>query len=240
MAGVHDLTIEVPYRLGRLRSRASRGREMGAVVVLRKLRRRLWSTRRSIAVVRELVEMGSPKWLLVAWVEPADFDELASLVEHAVGVEYLNTRPIERTRLAAAGTLSVARDRSGALLAFHFVHRRHDHEALNAVAPNMYPRMSEDEVLTEAVYCLPACRGRHIAADLLVATGSRLAAEGVQRAWAYLDTTNTSALRMFNRAGYTLSGTERVDRYRLGRYTTSFRALSSRSRSEWCAITGSS
>jgi GNAT superfamily N-acetyltransferase len=203
-------------------------------IVVRKLLRRLWSTRRAIAVVRNLGGHGeTPAGLQVEFVPADGFDALPRLVEQAVGIEYLYVRPIERTRQARAGTISVARDPDGELMAFHFVHSADDHKALNQVAPNMYPPMQSDEVLTEAVYCLPAFRGRAIAPQLLVATGTNLAARGMRRAWAYLDTTNVAALRMFNRAGYAPAGTERVDRYRFGRFSTEFRDLTPTTAREW-------
>ena len=97
----------------------------------------------------------------------------------------------------------------------------------------MYPKLPTDEVLTEAVYCLPAYRGHALAPRLLQATGSIMAARGKRRAWAYLDTTNIAALRMFNRAGYHPSGEERVDRYRFGRFSTAFRPLTPKTQVEW-------
>lgn len=176
----------------------------------------------------------------VEFLDPDLFDELPRLVEEAIGVEYLNIRPIERARRARAGTLSVARDPAGEVIAFHFVHETRDHQALEQIAPQMYPKPPLDEVLTEAVYCLPAYRGQAFAAKLLKATGAYLAASGKHRAWAYPDTTNLAALRMFNRAGYVPSGAERVDRYRLGRFSTAFRALTPTTSKEWdTAIAGS-
>jgi uncharacterized protein len=206
-------------------------------IVVGKVLRRLWSTHRAIAVVRELTPERDPAAarLRVEFVQPDLFDPLPRLVEEAKGIEYLYVRPIERTRLARAGTLSVARDADGELMAFHFVHDDGDYEALDQVAPGMYPPMPPDEVLTEAVYCLPAFRGQAIAPKLLAATGARLAAQGKRRAWAYLDTTNIAALRMFNRAGYAPSGAERVDRYRFGRFRTEFRELTPKTVEEWDA-----
>ena len=116
------------------------------------------------------------------------------------------------------------------------MHETHDHEALERVAAQMYPQMPRDEVLTEAVYCLPAWRGRALAPRMLQATGEIMAARGKRRAWAYVDTTNVAALRMFIRAGYSPSGEERVDRYRLGFFSTAFRALTPKTRTEWDTI----
>jgi RimJ/RimL family protein N-acetyltransferase len=213
---------------------------LGAGLVLTKARRRLWSTRRAIAVVRDLgagSELASPlDGLQVDLVRPEDFTVLSRLVDDAVGIEYLYVRPIERTRRVAAGTMSVARTAQGDLVAFHFVHERHNHEALDQVAPGMYPQLPGDEILTEAVYCLPDYRGRALAPSMLQATGAIMAARGMRRAWAYLDTTNIAALRMFNRAGYQPSGEERVDRYRFGRFSTEFRKLSPKTKHEWGRI----
>jgi GNAT superfamily N-acetyltransferase len=176
----------------------------------------------------------------VEFVDPDLFSELPGLVDAAIGVEYLNIRPIERARRARAGTMSVARTPAGDVIAFHFVHATDDHPALETVAPKMYPKPEPDEALTEAVYCLPAYRGRAFAPRLLEATGAHLAANGKRRVWAYLDTTNLAALRMFNRAGYAPSGAERVDRYRFGRFSTVFRTLAPKTEKEWAAaIAGS-
>jgi len=215
-----------------------RVQSLGLRVVAAKVRRRLWSTRRSIAVVRQLdVERSLPDdGMWIEFVTADSFATLSELVETALGVEYLYVRPIERTRRARAGVLSVAHHGDGRLMAFHFIHETQDYEALERVAPQMYPRMKADEVLTEAVYCLPAFRGRAVAARLLQETGARLARIGKRRAWAYLDTTNVAALRMFNRAGYAPSGEERIDRYRLGRFSTDFRDLAPATRAEWEAV----
>ena len=210
---------------------------IGFGLLLTKVRRRLWSTRRAIAVVRDFASDGTlpspPDGLRVDLVHPDEFTVLDGLVEQAVGLEFLYVRPIERTRRARAGTMSVATNAAGELVAFHFIHETHHHEALDQVAPGMYPKLPADEVLTEAVYCLPAYRGQAMAPRLLQATGAIMAARGKQRAWAYLDTTNVAALRMFNRAGYRPAGTERVDRYRFGRFSTEFRDLTSKTQTEW-------
>jgi RimJ/RimL family protein N-acetyltransferase len=207
---------------------------------LEKARRRVWSTRRAVAVVRDF-DQGRPLRpgeIEIELVEPEAFAELAALVDESSGKEYLYLRPIERTRLARAGTLSVARDEGGELLAFHFIHGRDDHDALEGVAPGMYPQQLTDEVLTEAVYCVPAHRGHAIAPAMLQATGAALLERGIRRGWAYLDTTNVPALRMFARAGYVPAGTERVDRYRLGRFRTAFGPIGDRTLREWRAVAG--
>lgn len=215
-------------------------RDIPASVVVSKLKRRLWSTHRAVVVSRDLQEKPSlpVDSIRVEFVDPDAFDELPGLVEQATGVEYLYLRPIERARQARAGTISVARDTAGELVAFHFVHETHDHAALDSVAPQMYPVLPEDGVLTEEVYCLPAHRGRGLAATLLQATGVLLLERGKRRASAYLDTTNLAALRMFNRAGYRPTGEERVDRYRGGRFDTLFRAATPLTLSEWDATVG--
>lgn len=217
-------------------------RDIPAGVVLTKLRRRLWSAHRAVAVSRDLRDKPSLPLddIRVEFVAPDDFGELPGLVEQATGVEYLYLRPIERARQARAGTLSVARAADGDLVAFHFVHESGDHAALDSVAPGMYPVPPDDGVLTEEVYCLPAYRGRGLAPALLQATGVMLLERGKVRAWAYLDTTVLPALRMFNRAGYRPSGQERVDRYRAGRFDTVFRDTSPQTLAEWeAAVSGS-
>jgi hypothetical protein len=241
-AEVKSTHAPVPIAVtGRPESTSRHGvKTLGVGLVLTKLRRRLWSTHRAIAVCRDTEggdSLASPAdGLRVDLVQPDDFTLLPDLLANAVGVEYLYVRPIERTRLARAGTVSVATNAAGELVAFHFIHERHNHEALDSVAPRMYPQLPMDEVLTEAVYCLPAFRGHALAPRLLQATGSIMAARGKRRAWAYLDTTNIAALRMFNRAGYYPSGEERVDRYRFGRFSTAFRPLTPKTQAEWDTI----
>jgi L-amino acid N-acyltransferase YncA len=212
-----------------------RFRELGAGIVVAKMRRRLWSTHTAIGVVRDLESASylAPDGMQVEVVQPEAFDALPLLVEAASGVEYLYVRPIERTRRARAGTISVARDAAGELMAFHFIHAAGDRDALEQVAPKMYPALAADEVLTEAVYCLPAFRGRDTMSALLRATGSLLATRGTRRAFAYLDTKNVASLRMFSRAGYRPSGVERVDRFRLFRFSTVFRDLTPITRTSW-------
>jgi GNAT superfamily N-acetyltransferase len=215
-------------------------RDIPASVVVSKLKRRLWSTHRAVVVSRDLDERPSLPLdgIRAEFVDPDAFDLLPRLLEEATGVEYLYLRPIERARQARAGTISVGRDTAGEVVAFHFVHETHDHEALDSVAPQMYPVLPEDGVLTEEVYCLPANRGRGVAAALLQATGVLLSERGKRRAWAYLDTTNLAALRMFNRAGYRPTGEERVDRYRGGRFDTLFRTATPQTMAEWDATVG--
>jgi GNAT superfamily N-acetyltransferase len=217
-------------------------RDLPAAVIAAKLKRRLWSTRRAIAVSRDLrdVPVLPLDDIRVEFVAPDAFDELPRLVQQADGVEFLYLRSIERARQARAGTMSVARTAAGDLVAFHFVHESSDHAALESVAPHMYPVQHDDSVLTEEVYCLPAYRGRGLAAALLQATGALLLERGKRRASAYLDTTNLAAMRMFNRAGYLPAGEERVDRYRGGRFSTTFRDLTPRTRAEWDATVGAS
>ena len=209
--------------------------QIGAGLVVAKMRRRLWSTRTAIAVVRDLEAAPdtTPNDMHVEVVHPDSFEALPLLVEAASGVEYLYVRPIERTRQARAGTISVARDGSGELMAFHFIHSAGDRDALELVAPQMYPALAADEVLTEAVYCLPAFRGRDVMPALLKATGELLATRGTRRAFAYLDIANVASLRMFRRAGYRPSGVERVDRYRFFRFSTIFRDLTPSTRASW-------
>lgn len=215
-------------------------RDIPANVVVSKVRRRLWSTHRAIVLSRDLQEEPSLPLdgLRVEFVDPEAFDDLPRLVEEATGVEYLYLRPIERARQARAGTLSVARDPAGDLVAFHFFHVASDHAALDSVAPGMYPVLPDDEVITEELYCLPAYRGRGLGAALLQATGAKLLERGKRRAWVYIDTRTVAALRMVNRAGYRPTGMERVDRYRGGRFDTVFRDLTPQTLAEWDAAVG--
>ena len=214
-------------------------KSVGVGVIAGKLLRRLWSAHSSIAVVRELQGHDGPDPaddLRVAFEDAATFDVLPRLLAESTGADYLQVRAVERTREARAGSLSVARNAAGEVVAFHFVHESGDHDALESIAPGMYPRLPVDEVLTRTVYCLPAWRGRSIEARTLVATGALLAARGKTRAWAYLDTTNTNDLRAFREAGYAASGDERVDSYRLGRYSTAFRRLAPATRAAWDSV----
>ena len=216
---------------------------LGIGLIADKVRRRFWSTGRAIALVRGLPDSpgeASTADLRVELVPPERFDTLVEIVDAATGYEYLFVRSLERTRQARAGTIAVARSTSGQLLAFHLVHEAGDHAALERVAPRMYQQLPEDEVLTEGVYCLPAWRGGTVAAKMLKATGSLVAAVGKRRAWAYPDTKNVASLRMFKRAGYVPAGIERVDRYRLGRYRSTFRSLSPQGRDDWNAATADS
>jgi GNAT superfamily N-acetyltransferase len=220
----------------------SRLRDIPAGVLAAKLRRRLWSAHRAVRVSRDLCDKPTLPLdaIRVEFVDPDAFAELPRLVEQAAGVEYLYLRPIERARQAGAGTLSVARAADGDLVAFHFVHESSDYEALDSVAPGMYPVLPDDDVLTEEVYCLPAYRGRGLAPALLQATGVMLLEQGKRHALAYLDTMNIAALRMFNRAGYCPTGEERVDRYRGGRFDTLFRDATPLTWAEWeTTISGS-
>ncbi|HXY17364.1 MAG TPA: GNAT family N-acetyltransferase [Gaiellaceae bacterium] len=211
--------------------------KIGPGLIAAKVRRRLWSTHVSISVVRELGQEGSSATsspeLRVEIVDPETFTELAELVSAADGVEYLNTRPIERARQARAGHVSVGRDAAGQLIAFHMVHESHHGPLLEQVAPQMFPALGNEEILTEELYCLPAYRGRGMAPRLLQETGRIFAARGKRRARAILDTTNLAALRTFSRAGYVPSGEERVDMYRFGVWRTAFRPLTPRTRAHW-------
>ena len=223
--------------------RLSGRHDLSVGVVAAKLRGRLWSTRRSVAVSRDLqaAEHVLPlEGILVELVAPDEFDELSLLVQQAGGVEYLYLRTIERARLARAGALSVARTVAGELVAFHFVYESSNHDVLESVAPHMYPVLPDDSVLTEGVYCLPAYRGQGLTSALLHATGALLLERGKRRVRAYVDTSNVAALRMFNRTGYLPTGEERVVRYRVGRLSTRFRDITSLTLAEWEAAVGES
>jgi hypothetical protein len=138
----------------------------GVSAIVGKLQRRLWSSHASIAVVRALDandDLASAEDLQVAFEDPATFDVLPRLLAETTGDDHLQLQAAERTREARAGSLSVARDADGDVVAFHFVHESGDFDALERIAPGLYPRLPEDEVLTRAVYCLPAWRGRSIA-----------------------------------------------------------------------------
>jgi len=212
----------------------------GIGVIAAKLQRRLWSAHTTIAVARDLADAdgaGAADDLLVAFEDPATFDTLPRLLSETTGADYLQARAVERTREARAGSLSVARNASGDVVAFMFVHEPKNHDALEEIAPGMYPRLQEGEVLTRTVFTLPEWRGRGYEPRLLVATGALLAAHGKHRALAYLDTTNVTDMRIFQEAGYTPSGQERVDSYRLGRYSNAFRPVTAPSRAAWDSAT---
>jgi RimJ/RimL family protein N-acetyltransferase len=210
---------------------------IGVSVLLGKLLHRMWSTRASLSLVREpLVEVPVAAGFTLGIVQPEAFEGLAQLLESSTGTDYLFVRNAERTRLAGVGTMSVARDETGQLMAFHFVYEPEDRVALDGIAPNMFPDLAADEVLTELVYCVPAFRGRDLMRQLLHATGSTLAARGKRRAFAWVDTTNTRSLRTFARAGYVPAGVERVDRYRFGQYRATFRHTTVASEERWDAV----
>jgi L-amino acid N-acyltransferase YncA len=207
----------------------------GLGVIAAKLQRRLWSSHTAIAVARDLGSEGAGAGddLRVAFEDPATFETLPHLLTEMTGADYLQARAVERTREAKAGSLSVARNATGDVVAFMFVHGPKDHAALEGIAPGMYPRLQDGDVLTRTAFCLPEWRGRGYESRLLVATGALLAAQGKQRALAYLDTTNAADMRIFHAAGYTPSDQERVDTYRLGRYSNAFRPVTAASRAAW-------
>ena len=208
----------------------------GIGVIAAKLQRRLWSSHTTIAVVRELAGAegtGTDDDLRVAFEDPATFETLPRLLAETSGADFLQARAIERTREARAGSLSVARNGAGDVVAFMFVHEPKDHDALDGIAPGLYPRLAEGDVLTRTVFGLPEWRGRGYETRLLAGTIALLASQGKHRAWAYLDTTNATDMRIFHAAGYAPSGEERVDSYRLGRYSNAFRPVTAGSRAAW-------
>ena len=214
---------------------------IGIAAVLTKLLRRAWSTRQSVALVHEpLVEAPMPVGFRAELVPPESFEELAQILAGATGLDYLFVRNAEHTRRAGIGTVCVARTDTGLAMAFLFVYETNDRAALNHIAPNMHPPLAADEALTEQVYCLPAHRGHGVMTKLLQVTESVLAARGKRRAFAYVDTTNTQSLRTFARAGYAPAGFERVDRYRFGRHSTTFRTTTGTSYDRWRAAAAGS
>ena len=211
-------------------------KNIGLGVIAGKLQRRLWSSHTTIAVVRDLTGTESTPaadGLRVGFEDPATFDTLPRLLAAASGMDYLQLRAVEHTREARSGSLSVARDAAGDVVAFGFVHDSGDREALERVSPGMYPRLSDEDVLTRVVYCLPEWRGRSIEAQTLIATGTLMAERGKKRGWAYLDTGSADVMRIFREAGYAPSGDERVDSYRLGRYSNAFRPITPPTRAAW-------
>jgi RimJ/RimL family protein N-acetyltransferase len=141
---------------------------------------------------------------------------------------------MERTRLARAGELVLGKVENE-VVAAHFVHRFDDYERLESVARGLYPRLPPDGVLTEAVYVVPAWRGRSIAPRLLSATCRRLASEDVRCALAYIDVTNRSSLRAFREAGYDRTDEMRLDRYFLGTRRSRFLAADELAARLWAA-----
>jgi GNAT superfamily N-acetyltransferase len=192
--------------------------------ILRKLRARLWSTRRSITLVLDLPPAGpaavSPG-LDVTFADPAGVPDLTRLLPEASGDDLLTLTAIDRTRAAAAGELVLAR-LGDALAGVHFIHTAADQKRLERVAPGLYRPLAPDEVLTEGMFVAPSVRGRRVAPAMLQVTARELARRGYRRALAVVDIGNTSSLRAFSGAGYRAGSTMRIDRLRLGRRTSRF------------------
>jgi hypothetical protein len=147
-------------------------RRIGREPFAAKARQRLWSTRYALGIVCDLGEertrVGSGVELEVT-VEPAHaFTEAAVLLEQSSGFEYLFLRGLERTRLAEAGELVVARTlRTAGPQPSTSCTTSGNRVRLERVARGLYPQLGPDEALTEAVYCVPELRGRHVASAML-------------------------------------------------------------------------
>lgn len=209
--------------------------------LLRKTRQRLYSDRYSIGLAvaigaHETAEQADVA--VVSVVEPLSFPELASLTRDASDADYLFLRAMERTRVAAAGNLVVARAADGTFAGAHFVHPPSRQRALAAVAPGLYPPLDPGDVLTEALYTAPAFRGRGVAAAMLSSTLDLLRATPARRALAYVDVENCASLRAFHRVGFRPTGDMRVDRFRLGRFESEFRPLDRAIEQKWLDAVG--
>ncbi len=208
--------------------------------ILRKVRARLWSTRRSITVVLELPPaVASPGMvdLDVSFADPAAVPALTVLLPETTGPDLLTLAAIERTRAAGAGELLVARA-AGALAGVLFIHTAADRRRLEQVAPGLYGPLAADEALTEAVYVVPELRGLGVAASILQAAAGELGRRGYRRALAVVDVGNAASLRAFAAAGYRPAGTMRVDRLRLGHRSSRFVAATGAWRRRYDTVVG--
>lgn len=214
-------------------------RRVSAQTVASKLRKRARSTTRALRVICDLKTAPeiSPDALAVVAVAPDHSDPLTDMLHQLDDRDYLFVRAMERTRLARAGELVLGRIEDE-IVAAHFVHRSDDYERLESVAHRMYPHLSPDEVLTEAVYVVPAWRGHWIAPRMLSATCGRLGSEGARCALAYIDVTNRPSLRAFRKAGYDRTDEMRLDRYLLGTRRSRFVAADELAGRLWGASVG--
>jgi GNAT superfamily N-acetyltransferase len=191
-----------------------------------KVRARLWSTRRSMLVVRELAQHPSAgraptPGIDVSFVHPSTFPDLSSLLDDPRDEDLLSLAALERTRAEAAGELVVARA-GNEVAAIHFIHTAADQERLDRIAPGLYAPLAAGDALTEGVFVFPPFRGRGVAASMLRASASELQRRGYRRGLAVIDVENRASLRAFRAAGFTARPVMRVDAYRLGRRTSRF------------------
>lgn len=194
-------------------------------LLAKKVRTRVWSTRRSVLLVGDLAHLsagpaGVPK-LDVSFVHPSTFPDLSSTLEDARDEDRLSLAALERTRAGAAGELVVARA-GEELAAIHFIHTAVHQERLDRIAPQLYAPLQVGDALTEGVFVYPAFRGRGIAASMLRASAAELVRRGYCRGFAAIDVENRASLRAFRAAGFTVGPVMRVDAYRLGRRTSRF------------------
>ena len=191
----------------------------------RKLAGRVWSTRPALVVA---VDTGAAEHvplvdgLSVAVRPSAELVEIGASLAVAEGADYLYLRGLEHMRTSDPGDAHVAVAGDGAIAASLFVHDAATRDRLELYAPGIYPPIAVDEAVTEGVYCWPSWRGRGVTPALLSATVARLGRLGIRRALAVIDADNTASLRAFSRVGYLPTGTLRVGRYRLNRWSSSF------------------
>jgi GNAT superfamily N-acetyltransferase len=200
-------------------------RTLSPRTALEKVRVRIWSTRFAIVIARDLSEApgaptGSPE-IEVAFVSARTFPNLRSTAPRARDADALTLAAMERTRAEGAGELVVAY-LDGRLAAFHFIHTREHQARLERVSPRLYAPLGAGEALTEGVFVLPQFRGRGIGPAMLRESGCELGRRGFHRALAVIDVDNPRSLRAFHAAGFVGQPVVRVDRYRLGRRTSSY------------------
>jgi GNAT superfamily N-acetyltransferase len=205
-----------------------------------KIRKRGWSTRRSVLVACELahlrVESSVAPQLEVSFLDPAAFPDLPSTLPDARNHDLLSLAAMERTRAEGAGELVVARY-DGELAGIHFIHTAAHQERLERVAPRLYAPLQAGEALTEGVFVFPAFRGRGVGSSMLRASASELARRGYHRGLAMIDVGNRASLRAFAAAGFTAQPTMRLDSHRLGRRTSRFVAVDSQARRRYLEAT---
>jgi GNAT superfamily N-acetyltransferase len=194
--------------------------------LLRKLRARGWSTRRSVVLACDTAQPageppGAPA-LEISVVDPRTFPALTDILPGACGEDALSLAAMERTRAAAAGDLVVARC-GGEVAGVHFIHTMAHQQRLELVAPRLYGPLGPDEALAEGVFVFPAYRGRGVGSGMLRASLEELARQGYRRGLAIVDVENRASLRAFHAAGFAPEPTMRVDTLRLGRRVSAFR-----------------
>ena len=182
-------------------------RRLGRRVVAKELRDSVFSRSLDVGLRCDLSRLPSPKEAAIRLrMEPCttEFNGFEAELERTTGDDY--GLVLRRKRLHDLGvrTLHVAWDVAGEPVYVQWLITAKDHESLDAVAVDYWPRLSSEETLLEFAYTFIAFRGMGVMTDAMGRLLRIAATQGASVAYTYVGVDNIASLRGCARVGFTL------------------------------------